>query len=96
MGSWGFRKILRFGRSGRVTIGKKSVGTSIGIGPLRIGVNSRGTARSRVTIPGTGLYYEERSRIGSPRSRSKSRKVVWLWLFAIVIVVVALVRTHIL
>jgi len=71
MGSWGFRKVLRIGRIARVTIGKKSVGASVGVGPVRVGVNSRGTLRRRITIPRSGLYYEQRDRLG-PRSQPKA------------------------
>jgi hypothetical protein len=60
VGRWGFRKTFSLGRGARISLGKKSVGFSIGSGPFRWGVNSRTGTRTRLTIPGTGLYWEDR------------------------------------
>jgi hypothetical protein len=57
---WGFRKTIRLGPGLRLTLGKKSIGISGGIGPVRAGYNSRSGSRERVTLRGTGLYYEQR------------------------------------
>lgn len=74
---WGFRKVIRLGRGLRLTLGKKSAGISAGIGPFRVGYNSRSGPRERVTLRGTGLYYERRQRktasgsdSDAPRARS--------------------------
>lgn len=68
VGNWGFRKTFRLGRGARLTVGKKSAGVSVGAGPLRVAVNSKTGVRERVTLPGTGLFYEERSRRRSGRA----------------------------
>jgi hypothetical protein len=72
VGNWGFRKTLSLGRGFRVTLGKKSLGVSSGFGPFRFGVNSRNGTRSRLTIPGTGLYWEDRKPWRASRTRKSS------------------------
>lgn len=60
-GYWGFRKTFRLGAGLRMTMGKKSVGLSAGGRWARWGINSLQGTRARFTLPGSGLYYEQRS-----------------------------------
>lgn len=60
MGNWGFRKTIRLSPGIRVTFGKKSTGISFGGKWFRSSINSLRGTRSRLTIPGSGVYYEER------------------------------------
>jgi hypothetical protein len=69
---WGFRKTIRLGRGLRLTLGKKSIGVSAGIGPFRAGYNSKSGSRQRMTLPGTGLYYEQRQGKNAPGPESKT------------------------
>jgi hypothetical protein len=68
MGRWGFRKSISLAKGVRITIGKKSVGFSAGVGPFRWGVNSRYGTRQRVTLPGTGLFWENRQSWSGTKS----------------------------
>jgi tetratricopeptide (TPR) repeat protein len=65
---FGFRKSLNLGGGIRLNLGKKGIGISAGVKGFRVGIGPSGS-RMRATIPGTGLYYEE--RLGN-KSKSKS------------------------
>jgi len=54
--AWRFRRTKSFGPI-RTTIGKKGLGTSIGLLGLRIGVDSSGKWYVSFGLPGTGFYY---------------------------------------
>jgi hypothetical protein len=56
-----------------MTIGKKSAGLSFGVGWFRTSINSEGSMRSRFTVPGTGLYYEDRATIPNRQLRDTER-----------------------
>ena len=88
---WGFRKSIRVGRLARLNLSKKSIGMSFGFGPFRIGVNSRGTVRRRLTIPRTGLYYEERSNSKSKAELKKTKKFTSVRNVLVCLVVIAVI-----
>jgi hypothetical protein len=75
MGRWGFRKTISFGRGARVTLGKKGVGLSFGFGPFRWGVHSKSGTRQRITLPGTGLFWESRAPWRSKRPTSRTPRL---------------------
>lgn len=56
---WGFRKSINLGGGLRLNLSKSGIGVSAGVPGFRVGTGPRGS-RTRLTIPGTGLYYEER------------------------------------
>lgn len=62
---WNFRKSINLGAGIRLNFSKKGVGISGGVPGFRIGMGPSGK-RMRFTIPGTGLYFEQ--RLGSTKS----------------------------
>jgi Protein of unknown function (DUF4236) len=67
--AWQFRKSKTFGPL-RLTLTKRGISGSIGAGPLRFGLNSKGQIRRTVRVPGVGLYNTE--VIGNLRGRKPS------------------------
>lgn len=65
---WRFRKSIRVGKLGRINIGKRGVGVSVGVPGARVGVGSRG-AYSSVGVPGTGLYSVNYAQSGGGKSQ---------------------------
>ena len=53
-----FRKSVNFGPL-RVNFSRSGVGYSVGAGGFRTGVRPNGRRYSRVTIPGTGIGYQQ-------------------------------------
>ncbi len=64
---WQFRKTKSFGPL-RLTVTRRGVGTSVGAGPLRVGVGADGKARRTIRIPGTGIFNTK--VLGGKRGRS--------------------------
>ncbi len=66
---FGFRKSINLGGGVRLNFSKKGVGISAGVKGLRAGIGPSG-ARMRASIPGTGIYHEE--RLGT---KNKGKKI---------------------
>jgi len=62
---WSYRRAINLGPF-RVNLSKNGVGYSIGGGGFRTGVNAQGRRYSRVSIPGTGIYYTTTKGQSSP------------------------------
>ncbi len=76
-----FRKSIKIMPGVRVNLGKKSVGLSVGNKYGGFSMNSRSGARSRVSLPGTGLSYTQKigsnhrsARTTTSQSRSSSSR----------------------
>lgn len=65
---FGFRKSVNLGGGVRMNVGKKGIGFSAGTKGARISTGPRGT-RARVSIPGTGIYYEQ--KLGASKNSSR-------------------------
>ena len=53
---WAYRKSLNVGPF-RMNLSKSGIGYSLGGTGFRTGVSAKGRKYSRLTIPGTGIYY---------------------------------------
>lgn len=73
---WRFRKSIKILPGVKVNIGKKSVGLSIGSKLGGISLNSKNGARSRISIPGTGIHFS--SKLFSGKRISKAEKIAML------------------
>lgn len=69
---FGFRKSLNLGGGFRLNFSKSGIGISAGFKGFRVGIGPGG-ARVRASIPGTGLYYEE--RLATNRSKAANARV---------------------
>ncbi|WP_070120422.1 DUF4236 domain-containing protein [Bacillus marinisedimentorum] len=67
----GFRKSINLGGGVKVNVGKRGVGVSAGTKGARVSVGSRG-ARGRVSVPGTGIYYDQKLGASKKSSRRSS------------------------
>jgi tetratricopeptide (TPR) repeat protein len=67
MGSLRFRRSVSLGKGVRLNVNKRSTGMSFGTRGMRYSVNTSGRGIRSAGIPGTGLYYVDRSR-GSNRA----------------------------
>lgn len=67
MGSLRFRRSVSLGKGVRLNVNKRSMGVSFGTRGMRYSANTSGRGTRSVGIPGTGLYYVDRS-YGSGRS----------------------------
>lgn len=65
-----FRKSIKIAPGVKVNLGKKSAGISVGNKYGGISYNTRTGTRTRVSAPGTGLYYSEKIGGGSRRAFS--------------------------
>lgn len=50
-----FRKSMKLGPV-RVTASKRGISTSVGAGPVRVGLGADGKVRRTLSVPGTGIY----------------------------------------
>lgn len=53
---WGFRRSVNFGPF-RMNMSKSGMGYSVGGAGFRTGVSAKGRRFTRLSIPGTGIYY---------------------------------------
>jgi len=60
---WQFRKRLRLGPGIHLNIGKKSVSLSVGGRYARTSLSTAGHTTQTYSLPGTGLYHRERTRV---------------------------------
>lgn len=61
-----FRKSINLGGGVRLNLSKSGVGVSAGRRGMRVGIGPGGL-RTTVGIPGTGVYYEKRKKLGSSK-----------------------------
>lgn len=66
----GFRRSINVGGGVRLNLSKGGFGASVGTTGLRTGLGPSG-ARSRSTLPGTGLYYEQRKGLSRPARKQE-------------------------
>ena len=67
-----FRKSLNLGGGFRVNISKHGVGYSWGVKGARITTTSRGTSRTTLSIPGTGVSYVKEKSLKKKKSVSRT------------------------
>ncbi len=65
-----FRKSINLGGGVRLNLSKSGVGVSAGRRGMRVGIGPGGL-RTTVGIPGTGVYYEKRKKLGSSQKPTK-------------------------
>jgi Protein of unknown function (DUF4236)/Protein of unknown function (DUF732) len=71
---WQFRQSKKVGPL-RLTVTKRGISGSVGTGPLRVGVNSRGQVRRTVRVPGAGLYNTKVvGNVPTKRSQTKTQQ----------------------
>ena len=63
-----FRKSIKLGKGVRLNVGKKSVGVSIGGKYGGMSFNTKGGARVRSSLPGTGISYS--TKIGKSKKKT--------------------------
>ncbi|WP_226680717.1 DUF4236 domain-containing protein [Sutcliffiella horikoshii] len=68
---FGFRKSINLGGGVKLNVGKKGIGLSGGVKGARVSVGPRGT-RARVSIPNTGIYYDQKLGAAKRSTRSSS------------------------
>ena len=64
-----YRKSINLGGGFRVNISKSGIGYSWGVKGARITKTARGTTRSTISIPGTGISYVEETRNKKKKSK---------------------------
>lgn len=69
-----FRKSFKVAPGIKINITNRSIGVSAGRKGARVSVNSRGTTRTTVGIPGTGLSYTHTSRAKKGRKKKTSNQ----------------------
>lgn len=80
---WRFRRSAKFGPF-RLTATGRGVGVSVGVKGARVGIGADGRVRETLSVPGTGISYQEthRARATLPPSRraglSVSVHAVWI------------------
>ncbi len=52
-----FRKSIKVGKFGRINISKSGIGASVGVKGARITKTAKGTTRTTVSIPNTGISW---------------------------------------
>lgn len=68
-----FRKSVKIAPGLKLNFNKKSVGLTLGGKGAHYTINSSGTQTKSVGIPGTGLYYQDVSKIKSPYNQSSEQ-----------------------
>jgi tetratricopeptide (TPR) repeat protein len=71
---WRFRKSINLGSGIRLNLSKSGVGVSMGTRGARVGIGPRGL-RTSVGLPGTGIYWEKRTSLGT-KTGQKTRDSV--------------------
>ena len=71
MGSFRVRRSISLGKGVRLNVNKRSLGISAGVRGMRYSVNTSGQRTRSIGIPGTGVYYVDRSRGGTGRGSAR-------------------------
>lgn len=67
-----FRKTISLGKGLKLNLGSKSAGLSFGVKGARYSINTNGTRRATIGIPGTGLSYTK--TFGTKKTKSDRAK----------------------
>ncbi len=73
MGSFRFRKSIKILPGVRLNINKSSLSLSLGKKGMHYTISSNGTSTKSVGIPGTGLSYVDRDKIGGSGKKASSK-----------------------
>jgi len=71
MGSFRVRRSVALGKGVRLNVNKRSLGTSVGVRGMRYSTNTSGRGTRSVGIPGTGVYYVDRSHGAGGRAPTR-------------------------
>lgn len=68
------RKSIKLGKHLRLNLSKSGVSVSGGIKGARVSLNSKGTIRKSVGVPGTGIYFQDQHKINTNVNRIEKVK----------------------